>query len=75
MSAFRDLILDAEKLGVTKLSWHVDVRGYAEDAGRWQCVATVPFDGKPVWSDTLTARGRTGEEALRELVCFLQRVA
>ncbi len=83
MSAFADLIRDADNLGVSKLVWECDVRGWAKDPqrdDRWTCRATAldPFaccgEGiGPVQSAVYEARGRTGEEALRFVVDFLRR--
>lgn len=72
MSAFADLIRESEGLGVDKLTWHCDVRGFTADelqAGRWACLASGPGVVVPC-----RAVGRTGEEALREVVAFLRRV-
>jgi hypothetical protein len=71
VSAFLDLIADAEKLGVTKLTWSCDVAGWSAEPqrpGRWKCRASAS-DPEPVVFEGL---GRTGEEALREVVDFLR---
>jgi hypothetical protein len=72
VSAFLDLVAEAETLGVTKLTWHCDVRDWSKDprrAGRWSCRISgpgiVPAEGI----------GRTGEEAMREILGFLKAVA
>lgn len=72
MSAFRELLTEAETLGVTKLVFEVDPRGYNEDdqKDRWECRASVPL---PV--QVISTVGRTGEEALRRVVGFLRRIA
>ena len=70
MSAFRVLLEQADKLGVAKLVFACDVRGYREDdqMKRWTCTASgnglAPAQGL----------GRSGEEALREIVGFLERI-
>lgn len=71
MSAFSDLLRDADALGVTKCTWTLNVAGYTarpEREGLWTCLATVPK--MPV--GTIETDGRTGEEALRRLVEFLK---
>ncbi len=79
MSAFLALVAEAETLGVTKLSWTCDVRGWTEDPrriGRWTARATVPEPtSEPQVHTTYEGLGRTGEEALRVVVDFLKRVA
>lgn len=72
MSAFLDLIAQAEALGASKLTWACDVPGWSEDPrkpGRWTCRATHAGD---VVCEGL---GRTGEEALRVVVDFLRAAA
>ncbi len=71
MSAFAELIAEAEGLGVTKLSWECDVRGWRKDpqrVSRWSCRATNSTDP----AETYAGLGRTGEEALRAVVAFLK---
>lgn len=71
MSAFGDLLSDADRLGVTKLVWECDVRGYRESPekeGRWTCRASTP----KLVVGTIEADGRTGEESLRRVVEFLK---
>lgn len=72
VSAFKDLVSQAELLGVTKLTWVCDVRGWTRDErkpGRWTCRATVDAPIPVVYEGL----GRTGEEAIRELVAFLEK--
>jgi hypothetical protein len=77
VSAFSDLIREAENLGVTKFTWDVHVPGYSEtDPLRWRCRATVTAtSAAPVYLDALQSVGRTGEEALRRIVDFLKRTS
>lgn len=74
MSAFTDLLREAETLGATKLTWDCDLRDYASDerrANRWTCRASL----RDATLTTVDCTGRTGEEALREIVAFLKAVA
>lgn len=61
----------AHKAGAVALTFDVELDGYREDDTAhqpWECRAmTHPFIPN-------LARGRTGEEALRELVTFLERI-
>lgn len=73
MSAFSELLTDADALGVTKLSFECALDGYAvrpDREGRWTCRATTPK--MPV--GVVETEGRTGEEALRRLVEFMKAV-
>lgn len=73
MSAFADLIAEAEALGVHKLTWTCDVKTFAaerEKPGRWTCRASTSGD-----LNVAEGIGRTGEEALRVVVGFLGRAA
>ncbi len=76
MSAFRELLSQAESLGVTKLVFDVNLAGYNEEdqIHRWSCRASVASPA-PVLMEAMQASGRTGEEALRFVVEFLQRTA
>lgn len=74
MSAFIDLVNEAVALGATKLSWDCDTRDWDSEPrreGRWTCRATLL---KPLHT-VYEAAGRTGEEALRQIVDFLRRIA
>ncbi len=67
------LIAEAEALGAVKLTWVCDVTGWTVDPqrdGRWTCKASLA-DATLTVVDCV---GRTGEEALREVVAFLRRV-
>lgn len=71
MSAFSDLIADADRLGVTKLVWECSLAGWAtvpQREGRWTCRASTP----KLVVGTIEAEGRTGEESLRRVVEFLK---
>jgi len=71
MSAFADLLRDAERLGVTKAVWECNLPGFIdrpEREGRWTCRATAP----KLPAMVIEADGRTGEEALRRVVEFLK---
>lgn len=73
LSAFADLMVEADALGVTKCVWETNLRGIRDRQnreGEWSCRATVP--GLPV--GVVETEGRTGEEALRRLVEFLKAV-
>lgn len=68
MGAFSDLMLEAKGRGAQALAFVVDLGGYTgePDRERWTCSAehqTYPT----------TARGRSGEEALRNVVDALKR--
>lgn len=72
MSEFRSLLDRAHKAGAIGLTFRVTLEGYREDdmANRpWECHATI----EPSLPNV--AKGRTGEEALRESVAFLERIA
>jgi hypothetical protein len=56
------LIAEAESLGVNKLTW-------TSESGGWSCRAS----GRDV--PPCEGRGKTGEEATREIVNFLRRIA
>ena len=71
MSEFRKLLERARAAGATRLYFAAALDGYREDDVShlpWECRATLephlPHVGK----------GRTGEEALREVVKFLERI-
>lgn len=69
MGAFRDLLHEAESLGVLELNFRVRLGQYKEDsAPLWQARALLD---PPIPTHAV---GRTGEEALRELVKFLHTV-
>ena len=71
LSVFRTLMEEARRLGAKELHFTVDLDDYREDDGkkRWTCHATLE-PGLPN-----KAVGRTGEEALREMVKFLGALA
>ncbi len=72
MSVFLELISRARSAGATRLQWECDVTDWASDprrVGRWTCAA-VATDRNAV---PALATGRTGEEALRELVEAMER--
>lgn len=71
MSEFRKLLDRAHKAGARRLYFTAELEGYREDDTShqpWECKAALtphlPHVGK----------GRTGEEALREVVRFLERI-
>lgn len=71
MGAFRELLNQAEAFGVEKLVWECDVKGVTENelAQRWKCRASGPMGVELTVIETV---GRSGEEALREVVDFLR---
>lgn len=70
LSIFRELLHTAEKLGALELSFTVRLGKYREDdnQNRWSCRALLDPPLPNI------AQGRTGEEALRECVRFLERM-
>lgn len=65
MGAFRDLMADALAQGITRLRFEVDLPKHfgPDQTDSWTCVA----------GESPYARGRTGEEALRNFVEQVKR--
>lgn len=70
MSAFRELLLQAEKKGVDRLDFGVKLGSYDETSEeQWSCVArSTKYSGLA----PLIAKGRTGEEALRRVLDLIE---
>ena len=67
-SAFRALMKRAHELGAFELFWSVKLESIDPDGlGFWTCRALLDPQTPHI------AVGRTGEEALRELVMFLEK--
>lgn len=71
MSVFSDLLLEAKERGAKHVAFAVDLDGYRgePDRFRWTAKATLAADEPAV---PHLAIGRSGEEALRELVNYLK---
>lgn len=71
MSAFRELLTRAMKAGCTGVSFHASLVSYEEDNEQkkpWSCW----LEFSPLIPHR--AEGRTGEEALREAVTWLEKL-
>lgn len=71
MGAFADLLGQAQKFGAHEITFRVRLEGAPSPDGHRPWTATALLDPKV----PNLAMGRTGEEALRELVAFLERTA
>ena len=64
--AFGQLLAEAKALGIVHCQWDHDLRKADEDSTRWVVVGFKSQVKPP--HDIVHACGRTGEEALRQLV-------
>ena len=73
MGAFTDLMLEAKLAGATSIGFRVDLEGFNGETDRLRWTARAVLI-EPMLSVPHVAVGRSGEEALRELVTYLKKV-
>ena len=75
MGAFSDLMIEAQTLGALEIHFSVQLEGYKGDADTPRWAARAELRPDTFHQIPHVAKGRTGEEALRELVGFLRAIS